>query len=356
MLGQLGCGAYSARILTRGATAVVWEEIPFTNLSWGRVLDDTSQAQVQVDGVDPGCAARTSLAGTRTWQNEVAIYRAGALAWCGPLVSRKATGTRAILGARDRTAWWDRRFIHASYNFVNVELATIFKAYFDDAMGPDPVSGFTCVPTATGITGSRKVDASDPLYAADEMRAVSQIGIDFTAVGFVCVAGGRTIPTGRLPVITDDHLIGDPDVEDSLLKGNRFVLVGGQPIDATTGQATAGAKVTGQASDATRQARDGLLEVATSDDRVLDVTSATAGAESALALNADGGSIVSSLRLGANAPMTIDQLIPGALVDVELTRPATPVSGIYRISAVDVSVDPGSGEQVTITVQPIGTT
>jgi hypothetical protein len=356
MLGQLGCAQYSARVVTRGALAVVWEEIPFTSLAWGRVLDDTSTASVPVDGVIPGCAAQLLLAQTRTWQHEVVIYRAGSPVWCGPLVTRKANGTGVILSARDRTAWWDRRYLHADHNFTQVELATIFQAYFDDAMGADPVAGFTCAATATGILGSRQVAALDHVMSGDELRAVAQIGIDYTAVGFSLIAGGRTIPTGRLPVITDDHLVVDPDVEDGAAKGNRFVVTGGQPVDAVTGQTIDGPKVFGEASDATLRALDGLLEVSASDDQILDTTSATAAAASALALNGQGGAIISALQLGANAPMTIDQIVPGAIIDVELSRPAIPVSGLYRISQVDVSVDGNSGEVVTITVQPVGTT
>lgn len=357
MLGQLDCGAYSVRVVTRGALGVVWEEVPFTSLSWQRVVDDTSQATVPIDGIVDGCAAKDQLAKTRTWEHEIVIYRNGSPVWCGPLVNRKANGTGVILTGRDRTAWWDRRFVHGSYDFETIDLATIFQTYFDDAMSLDPVAGFTCQTTPTGITGIRQVSALDHVMAGDEMRAVAQLGVDYTAIVFGVVAGGRTIPTGRLPVITDDHLVGDPDVEeDGLSKGNHFVETGGQPIDPTTGQTIDGPKVFGEVADTTLRALDGLLEVSTNDDQILDSTSATAGAASSLALNGQGGAIISQLVLGANAPMTIDQIVPGALIDVELSRPAIPVSAIYRISQVDVAVDVSSGEVVTITVQPIGTT
>lgn len=357
MLGQLGCGDYAARIVSRGATSVVWEEIPFTDLSWGRVLDDTSQATVNVDGLVRGCPPQVLFAGTRTMQHEVAIYRAGSLVWCGPLTDRKAKGTHAEMDARDRSFWWDDRFLHADHAFTNIDLATIFKAYFDDAMGVDPISGFTCVPTLTGIGGTRSVAALDHKPAGPEMREVSAIGVDWTCVGFTCIAGGRTIPTGRLPVITDDHLVDDPDVEDNgVLKANRIVTTGGQPVDASTGQAIDGPAIFGEASDASLQALDGLIEQNVQDDNALDVPSATAASASNLALIGNGGVIVSSLILGPNAPMTIDQLVPGALIDIELSRPAIPVSGIFRISNVDVVVSASQGEQVTITVQPIGST
>lgn len=355
MLGQLGCDGYSARVVTRGLLAVVWEEIPFTSLQWERVLDDTSTAQVVVDGVDPGCQAKLALAKVVTFQHELALYRGTNLAWVGPVTKRKAKGTKGTLEARDRSAWWDRRFIHATYNITG-DLATIFLTYFNDAMGADQVVGFTCSVSATGITGNRVIDFLDHKLAGPEMREVAKIGIDWTINGPVCVAGGRTIPTSQLPVITDQHLRSDPDVEDDgTVKVNRQVVTGQQPQDTVTGQYVVGTRVWSEASDATRRTRDGLIELNTQDDKAGSVGECAAGAASTLALLADGAAIVSSLELGPDAPMTISQLVPGALIDVELTRPAVAVSGIYRIQKVAVIVDT-SGERVTIDVQPIGTT
>lgn len=355
MLGQLDCASYSARVVTRGALAVVWEEMPFTSLSWERVLDDTSTASVSLNGIDPGCDAKTKLASVVTLQHELAIYRGGPLVWIGPIMKRSAKGTSATLEARDRSSWWDRRFIHASYN-ISGDLATIFLTYFNDAMGPDTIVGFTASASLTGITGQRQIDFLDHKTAGPEMREVAKIGIDWTMNGPVCVAGGRTIPTAQLPVITDQHLRADPDVsDDGIVKVNRQVITGQQPQDAITGQFISGPRVFGEANDLTRRARDGLIEMNTQDDRAIDATSCASGAASTLALVGDGAGIVSSLALGPNAPMTIDQLVPGALVDVELTRPAIGVSGIYRIQKVSVAVST-AGEVVTLDVQPIGST
>lgn len=362
MLGQLGCGDYSLRVVTRGNLGVVWEEIPFTSLDYGRVLDDTSQATAQIDGLVQGCQARADLAKTVTMEHELAIYRdtsgkgGGSLVWIGPLTERKATGTRAVLNGRDRSYWWDVRFLHLNYA-VTADCAVIFQEYFNDAMSPSPVAGFTCTVTPTGISATRGIAALDHKPSGPEMRELSAIGIDWTVIGPACVGGGKTIPTAQLPVITDEHIIGDPDILDSgLIKVNRQIITGGSPVDPVTGQTIDGPSIFGEADDVTLQARDGLIEENTQDDQALDVGSATAGAASSLALNSNGGAIVSSVRLGQNAPMTFDQLIPGALIQIQLTYPAIPVSGTYRIAAVDVTLDPSAGEQITITVQPIGTT
>lgn len=357
MLGQIGCDSYASRVVSRGlAQPIIWEEMPFTSLAWGRVLDDTSQGQVQVDGLDPGCVAKTALSQVVTFEHELVFYRGSVPVWLGPVTNLKATGPRCVISGRDRSCWWDRRFIHANYAILSADLAAIFLTYFNDAMSTDPVAGFTCTVTPTGIAGSRSTLALDHKPAGGEMREIATVGIDWTINGPVCVAGGRTIPTAQVPVITDDHLRSDPDVEqDGLVKVNRQIITGGAPVDPITGQTINGPNIFGEARDATRQARDGLIEMNTQDDRALDSGSATAGALSTIALLGDGANIVSSLDLGANAPMTIDQLVPGAIIDVELTRPALPVSGFYRIQAVNVQVDT-NGERVSIDVQPIGTT
>lgn len=356
MLGQLGCADYSARVVTRGALNVVWEDIPFTSLTYERVLDDTSTATIQIDGVDQGCAEKTALAKCVTFQHEIALYRDGPLVWVGPLAQRAAKGTRATLNGRDRSAWWDRRFIHASYALTG-DLAFIFLTYFNDAMNADPVQGFTCTVTPTLITGQRSIAALDHKTAGPELREIAAIGIDWTAIGPIILAGGKTIPAAQVPVITDQHLRGDdPDVlDDGLEKVNRQIITGQQPSDPVTGQFIDGARVFGEASSASRQARDGLIEANTQDDQADDASSCAAGAASTLALLQDGAATVSTLNLGQNAPMTIDQLVPGAIIDVELTRPAIAVSGFYRIQKVSVTVDQ-NGENVSIDVQPIGTT
>lgn len=356
MLGQLGCSDYSARIVTRGRGSVVWEEMPFSSLEYERVLDDTSKASIVLDGIDPGCDAKAQLAKVRTWRHELAIYRDTELVWIGPVTGKTADGTRATITARDRSSIWDRRFIHNTYDPIVGDLASIFQTYFLDAMSVDPIAGFTIAVTATGITGARQVLALDHKAAGPEMREVSQIGIDWTVIGEACRAGGRTIPTGRLPVITDDHLRSTPTVEvDGLVQVNHAVITGLQPQDDTTGQFVSGTSVWGEFTDATLASVDGILELNVQDDKALDVASCVAGAQSTVQLSGEEAIVISELDLDTNAPLTIDQLIPGALIDVELTFPAIAVSDIYRISDVDVTVDVG-GEKVKLTVQPIGTT
>lgn len=355
MLGQVGCADYSARIVTRGALAVVWEEIPFTSLDYERVLDDTSQANIIIDGLDPGCDARVQYNKVRPWQHELVIYRNKAIAWAGPVVGFGGKYSQGKIRARDRSVWWDHRWV-SDLAFVQRELADIFVAYFASAMNQDPIAGFTLTATATGILGTRSVAASDHKPAGPEMREVSQVGIDWTVVGLTCVAGGKTIPTGRLPVISDDHLREPPDIDcDGLAQMNVSGLTGQQPQDSVTGQFVVGDRVYGQASDAARTARDGLLQSNVQDDKAGDVPSCIAGAASTLALFGDAPILVSSLALASNAPVTMDTLVPGAILDVELRANATDIAALYRIAKVNVVVDT-DGERVDIDVQPIGTT
>lgn len=354
MLGQLGCGDYQARVVTRGALAVVWEEITFTSLQYERVLDDTSSASLVLDGVINGCAEKTMLAKIFAWRHELAIYRAGQLVWIGPVTGKAGNGARATLRARDRSTWWYRRFIHVTRSFV-ADLTTIFLAYTSDAMAPDPVAGFTVTASPTGITGDRTVQASDFKIAGGEIAELSKIGIDWTVLGPACVAGGRSIPAGRLPVIADEHLRSTPDVDsEGLAQVNRQVIIGQQPQDDVTGQFVVGDRVNGIASDATRQALDGLLEGVTQDDKAADTQSCVAGAQSDIDLYGDEPTVISNLDLGPNAPMTMDQLIPGAIVDVELVDQSITVSDLYRIAKVTVTVDT-NGERVKLDVQPVGT-
>ncbi len=91
---------------------------------------------------------------------------------------------------------------------------------------------------------------------------------------------------------------------------------------------------------------------------IQDFVSAQAAANTRVELTS-AISTVENAVLAPTAPLTVDQLIPGALCQLELHQTELPVSGQFRLQRVDAVANVASGsinEQITLTFQPIGTT
>lgn len=354
MRGQLGCGQYECYILTRGGGEVV-ARFPWTGLSWQRVLDDTSDGSAQGNKAD--CCAL--IGNIRPWRHEIAIYRNGAEVWVGPLYNPtsppdpSAPQIQSRIQARDLSSWWDHRKIHLDHDFSSpTDLAVIFQAYAEDAMQPDPSPGLTIAATLCGVLGVRKVLASQNQIAGLLMRDLANIGVDFTMIGREAMVGGSIVPATPIPTLTDDHFMFPPTPNlDGTEQANAVTLVG----SGTSG--SGGDLIYETASDADAAHLDGLLESVESDSTILDGASALAGAETRLAL-ASSLVMVENAVLAHTAPVTVDQLIPGALCQLELELTCPPISGRFRLKQVDGAAGDMAGaldETISLTFQPVGT-
>lgn len=348
--GPLGCGDYEAYVLTRGGGAIV-AQIEWTSLQWGRVLDDTSQATILMDRE---CVQ--SVAQARPWRHELGIYRDGVQVWVGPIINPTSPVAsdhfQYQLVARDLSAWWDRRFIHFDhdYTLAPVDLATIFSDFAADAMLPDNSPGLTVVTTPTGITGTMRVLATQHLIAGPQLRDLANTGIDWTAIGRSIIAGGKTIPVPALGKFTDDDFMMPPiPGYDGTVQANLWLIRG-------QGGGAAGDSIYGTASDPAAALLDGLLESVDTVQTIQDNLSAQAAAQSKLALTGDNVVTLQDCTFAASAPVSINDLIPGALGRITLTEGNIAVDDDYRLQRLEVSVSSSDGiEQVVATFQPKGT-
>lgn len=348
MEGQLGCGSYEAHILTRGGGELV-AVIPWNQLSWGRVLDDTSQGSVSGD---IGCCGVLSRA--RSWKNELVILRDGREVWVGPVLTPSSplqgSTTQFKCDAADITAWWDHRLIHEDHNFeVPTDLATIFEALSVDAMRPDTSPGLQLAVSLCGVKSVFKVLAAQHQIAGQPLRDISKIGVDWTAIGRRVLAGGLVVPTDPIGTFTDDHFIQPPIViESGTEKANRWVVTG-------SGGGAAGDAIYGIGQDAASRDENGLLESVASVSTVQDYDGAVAAAKTRVALTKEILSVQSAI-LDQSAPFPIETLIPGAACELALNETCIPAHGRYRLQNVSVTAGTDGTEQVTVVFQPEGTT
>lgn len=352
--GELGCGSYDAYILPRGGGSII-VPVPWSQLTWARVLDDTSPASLDAaGGVEVGCAP--ALRGVLPWRHELAIYRDGVLVWVGPVTapaSQPAQDAQSLhIDARDLSAWWDHRRIHNDHDYSTMptDIASIFQALAADAMAPDNSPGLTVTATPTGILGSVIILAEQQLIAGPSLRDLANAGIDWTIVRRNVLAGGTSIAAPDLGNLTDDSFTTPPKVIlDGTAQANSWTVIG-------AGTGTDGNAIFAQATDADAADADGLLESVESVSTLQNYNSVLAAADSNLALTSAVVGVTGAI-LSPQAAVEMDDLIPGALCTLALEQTILPVFGRFRLQQVTVTANSSDGtEQVSCDFQPEGST
>lgn len=344
---QLGCGQYTAQLWTRGGGSVLLTDVPFAGGSWSRVLDDTSAASIDMVGLGRSAKCFKAIRNGRPFEHELALARNGKVVWQGPANSKNANGTKGSYDARDLSAWWDRRKLPVDREYVAVDVATIFQQLATDAMTEDPSPGITVSTTPTGILAARKYLAGQNLIAGDQLRELSKAGVDWTVVARTVLAGGLVVPADPIVLLQDTHIVGAPNVNvDGVPMANRVTVRG-------AGGGEGADPIVGVCRDEASIAQYGLIDVVVQQDSIRDAASAVAAAASKLALVSVPVPILSEVTLSQYAPVLIEQLIPGATVGCAFSSSGIEVAGTYRIAKVTVAIK-GKGEDVTLTLQPLG--
>jgi hypothetical protein len=339
----LGCPeTYGVALHDRYGRVPIGPVLEPSRVEWSRAADETSEASVEF--AVPECCAQLGQA--EPWCHDVSIYRDADLVWQGPLLQPVFEGSTVTLYARDVTAWLDWRTIHAALDFTASglgaqDLVDIAEAVIADALSVDDPNVLPYLHTIpSGITGERSY-APDSTHAGDELRELARTGVDFTAIGRRIILSGGGTTLGRLATLHDEHFAGPLRIiKDGLAALTRAVLIG-EGVTASSGGA----------------GECGLLERVFKEDSVLDVVSAQAEANA----RAAGGyptpvflEVPDNARLTPDAPVSINQLVPGVLVPVASTQTCLEVATVLRLTKLSVSYTPGDGETVGVTLAPPG--
>lgn len=345
--GPLGCAEnYDVVVHDRFGRRPYGSFEDVVSLTWSRVLDDTSEAEVVITTGEPECCELLSM--VYPWCNDLSIFRDGELVWQGPIMSLDPVNRdQAIIKARDITAWLDVRVIHNLIDFTATgmgaaDLVTIARALVVDALQPDDpnvIPLLTTTPLA-GITGERRYEPNSE-YAGAELRELARTGIDFTAIGHRLILAGE-LPFGRTFALSDEDFTGDLNV---IVDGLAYVtraIVQGEGVLATSGGV----------GDC------GLVERLIKEEAIKDQASAQAEADSTVSagdpvpvyLEVPDGS-----GLDPNAPVSISELVPGVVVPVTSAQTCRTVAADLRLRKLEVTFDE-AGERVAVTLVPQGAT
>lgn len=345
MAGVLGCAQdYFVGFHDRTGKIPVGTVVEPVSVEWGRILDDTSDAKIVVEVGDVECCQ--TLGAVRTWCNDMSVYRDSALVWQGPLADIQYEGDTVTLTAQDVTGWLARRVVHNLLDYTAAglgaaDLVTIAEALIRDAFAPDDPNVLAYLSaTLSGIVGERKYEANDS-YAGDELRELARTGIDYTAIGHRIILAGE-VALGRLATLNDDHFAGPLRViEDGLAATSRAIVVG-EGITATSG---------GVGSC-------GLIERLVKEDAIRDQASAQAEADALVAAGSPTPiylEVPDGSRLTPDAPVSIEELVPGVVIPVASTQTCRSVAALLRLTKLNVTYTATEGEAVAVTLAPPGT-
>lgn len=299
------------------------------DITWNRVLDDSSSAQIRV-GLSGGSEECCALAGSlRTWGHQIRISRDGVLVWEGPIVHLEYGRDEVIIDARDVSVWLARRVVRSVLDFRGGEdLSEIARQLIEHGFAPDDPNVLPYLNIRPSkIRGERYYMPDEPRYILDELNELSRTGIDYTVVGRRIVVFPE-LSSDTLPMLRQDDFLDELRVAEDGLSGATYAQVRGAGVIGTFG-----------GSDAFY----GLLERATVEDNILDQDTADLRAE---AIVKAGNPIPIYIttpgqsRLACTAPIGINDLVPGMLVPVTLAEGEVcrAVSTLMRIISMDVTV------------------
>lgn len=337
---MLGCGTHTAAVVDRDGQ-VVTNLDRIVDVTWDRVLNDTSMAHVRVEPTGSCC---DRLAGVRTWRHNLIIWRDGRLVWEGPIARQIRWTTRgAELSAAGITSWLDRRVPHDTVRFRGVDVMDVAEWLIADGFRPDDPGHQVRVVRPAGVPGDRDYER-DVGQTLDHLRDLAAAGVDWTEVGrqIVLLPDQFCEQVGSLS--DTDFPDGIEIVEDGVEVATRWVVWGETPD---------GAPVKGEIGGI--DAYYGLLERSVEDRAVPTMEAAVAAARSRLRTSIPAPVFVDSqtATLSPQAPVDLRSLVPGWCVSVATTATCRPVTQTLKLLAVQVT-ESAEGETVTVTLAPTG--
>lgn len=352
---MLGIGEYQVLLTARGGSPVIGE-IPYSSISYDRsVLDAVGGSSLFVPPTedDDLCFLLSRI---NSWEHEISIYRDPDLAFVGPVTGVSWGDNGTGIQCRNLFEWTERRLIYSDFDPITDDLVNIFVAYLEDALAPDTSPNITItVQNLSGITGERRVLASEHRRVADELRELARSGVDFTMRGRELLIAGQELDLPSLGILHDDACSRRTLTQEGLVAATRVTVLGqsgGAGSISTFGGNTL--QVIGVAEEI--DSPFGLIDRTYSESQIRDQISADYAAGFRLDwLDPPPESL--SVDLSPSASFFFDDLIAGKKVDVRVKAGCRDIIGDLRVSSVrgQVNVGPdGETEIISLDIDPIG--
>lgn len=345
---MLGCGDWRVFITERGGTPIL-DEMPWQDVFMGRVLDDSSNATVNVPiaGSETAEECCASLKDVEPWAHELNIFRDGELAWVGPVTDLQINDDLAVISARDLFVWFERRIFTEDASFFG-DVGTIFQRYAEITLSIENSMGMSVFAQETGTVATRTILGSERRRVADELRELARTDIDFTALGRVILAG-KEIPG------TETLKVWQPSLRTAFLNIRGLDM----ETEVTVTGVLPGVNTENEIVQTVggTDTRYGLLQSHQSELGMEDEVSALTMAQNRHDFLSTPPKYL-TVSFDPAAPFTFNQLIPGSRCDVRAVIGCFEVIGEMRLQSLGVSVNATAGgglsESVNGTLTPLG--
>lgn len=344
MAGPLGANPEYVALITDRCNKATLAEVKFEQLTWGRVLDDVSEAKLTVPA-----GQCDKLGDVRAWRHELHVIRNNDEVWCGPVVTPVPCRSGMTLVAQDPFGWLGVRVVHNTLCYSTdcggapAPGVLLAQRIVRDALEPDDPCLLEWVQAIGAGTPQERTYLANSGYSLAALQDLAKGGCDFTAIGRRMILMQEGYELAQLPMLTCDHFAGDVCTSDDGFGAASRAVVTGKAADGTT-------VVTGTAGGVDDYL--GLVEVLLNDDSVRTAAAATTQAQGLLSpiapllVQPPQGS-----GLTPDAPVGINDLVPGVMVGVTLSCTGRDATANLRLTKLDVTVD-ASGETVQPLLQP----
>jgi hypothetical protein len=354
---------HTAWLMERGGARRIAEIVNITQLTWGRVRDDISQADVQIalEGGDEQFTVLSTLVGA-TGRYELAVWRGSQRVWEGPITLTTFNAHSIEIQARDVMHYAERTWMVNAYDnsypaigYVTTRAALILTTELDRRNALEMSAGLPDMNVTPYIvdhheTTDAQTSASTLPYqytVFDHVDALAaNSGMDYTVVGRAIHLWDTSEPAlGYTQTATENDFLGD-----------MYVSVYGMDL-ATRTAVTDGQGNFGLAGDV--DPYYGSVEaLANPYDENATTAPTTEELESQAERNLtqrnptplqvrvpDGSSI------NIDGIFTIESLVPGVYVPLVATINGVRISQMQKLFSVQVQ-ETSDGETIQVTLAP----
>jgi hypothetical protein len=351
----MACEKHTAFLFDRGGLTRIIALDPMVSVSWGRVRDDVSMAQVVLSS--PECTE--IVAEIEGGRHELVIYRGQQRIWEGPITLVIYGRSTVTIEARDVMHYAYRTIMRSAYNNaypnitrVTTRAKTILQTELARREAESPpinVLPFLKVLERTDDAGTSR--ATIPFQKTvfddvDDMAAKS--GLDYTTVGRSIIIHDTDIALGRTAPLTEQDIIGDVIVTQYAMELATFAAVsGGNGMYGYTGGPDPYYGLVEILDDAYDEDEGG--EPPTQNELNSQAIRNLKGRNpTPITVRVPDGS-----TLSPTSPVTIDELVPGVQVPLLATLTGRRFSQMQKLDKVQVREDSG-GEVISVTLSPAG--
>lgn len=330
---MLGTEDYAVAVTDWAAGRLVWQsdERSIISAAWGRERSEMSKAECRAV-VPPHIADRVE-----PWMHTLTIYRGGRVVWHGVIVRVTATAGVLDIEASDGSVFFARRRVPIGRTWAQHDATQVMRTMVEDACGfadaAGLVEGMATMESRVWVTAGWTPAECMLVDVVDEL--VDQ-GLVWT------VAAGRLL-VGPIGATHTSAPLSDRDFGGEL----SVVKDGGQVVTDVHVQ---GKGVWGQ--HMAEASPLGLVQAIEKADGVVHEDEARQVAERIVAESSVTPRrlvVPSGARLLPTAPISVEELVPGARVPVSSSQTGVTVAAVMAVKEVSVSVD-DDGEDVKVTL------